>query len=676
MYINLLNHSNYSLLSSSLKIADIIKNSLENNSKFCSLIDIDTMFQTLEFYKLCEKNNLIPIIGLQINYLNDTLGIFALNNEGLSNLYKISNLVSKKEYGNIFKLLNNTIVISYNNKKNELIEKNCSFYYFFNELSIKENYCEKKEDLEILQALYAIKNSISLEEAEKEFIIMEPHFLSKEEYENKYSNEQKEKLLDLVSKINIKIEKKAKIDFVKFSNDSRKEIRELCEYGLFKKEKNKDEKYIKRMNYELSIIDKMGFNDYFLVIRDFIQFAKKNNIFTGPGRGSAAGSLVSYLLDITMVDPVSNNLIFERFLNIDRNDMPDIDVDIEDSERMKVINYLFEKYGKNNVAHIVTFQRMKTKMALTDVGRILKIELSTIKNITSLFGVQIDDSSIEKAIEQSEKIKKQAQNFPQLFKIANQIINFPRNIGVHAAGIVLCESNLINKVPTLEVNGKTLIQYEGSFLEPLGLVKLDILGLSNLTIVKDIIELIKQNEDLEIDLTKINLEVPQVYSQLSSGDTIGIFQLESSGMTNTIKKVKPKCLEDLSIVLALYRPGAVENMNLYLENKKDSSKIKYLNDSFEKILGSTFNIPIYQEQIMELIKSTANYSYSKADIFRRIISKKKIEQLKEMKKDFLNDALLNNFSLKEANEIFAYIEKFTGYGFNHSHSLAYATLSY
>lgn len=664
-------------MKSAIKLEDIIENSLQNNIPYASLIDIDTMFGTLEFYNLCIKNNLKPIIGLQIDFFNDTIILIANNNNGLKNLYQISYYSSKNEQDKIYELLKELIVISYKNKNNEKLKNNCFRFYVKEELAIKENFCIKEEDYEIVKILYAIKNSLTLEEISDDIIPKTPHFYTKEQFEDIYSKTQKDNLNELVKMVNISISQKDAMNFPIFSTNASFDLKNLCLQKLNIINKNNDPVYAKRLEYELSVIDKMGFSNYFLVVQDYIKWARKNDIYIGPGRGSVGGCFVAYLLNITKIDPIKNNLIFERFLNIERNDMPDIDVDVEDSRRNEVINYLFEKYSNENVGYIITFQRMKSKMALTDIGRILKIGLPIIKNITSLFTIQIEDSNLEKAIEQSEKIKKESLSFSQLFSLAQKIVNFPRNTGLHAAGIVICGSPLNNIVPTLCVeNNKTLIQYEGNVLEKLGLVKMDVLGLSNLTIIKNVVNLIQKTKNISIDLDDIEKDNSDVFSQISSGDTVGIFQLESDGMIKTVMKVKPKNLEDLSVVLALYRPGAVENMKLYLENKKNPQEIKYINDSFKKVLSSTYNVPIYQEQIIELIKITANYTYGKADIFRRIISKKKIEELKKYKAQFFEDALLNNYSKEQIENIYSYLEKFTGYGFNHSHSLCYALLSY
>jgi DNA polymerase-3 subunit alpha len=481
----------------------------------------------------------------------------------------------------------------------------------------------------------------------------------------------------MIETIDILIEQQKKINFVKFNEsiDSKTLLNQMVMDGLKKRKIKNDEIYLTRANTELDVINKMNLNDYFLVVQDYVNYAKKNNIYVGPGRGSAAGSLVSFLLNITGIDPIANDLIFERFLNEERETMPDIDVDFEDDQRYKVIEYIFDKYTNARTSYIITFQRMKAKMALTDVGRILEIDLKIIKMITGLFGVQYE-TDIMGAVKKNLKIKEYYDKYPQLFNIASKIINFPRSIGIHPAGIILCGEEITNILPTIMIDEKIITQFEAEHMEPLGLIKMDILGLSNLTIIKEIINLIKENKSYELKLEDIEIDNENVLKQMSNGDTVGIFQLESNGMTNLIRKLKPKNVEEISQVLALFRPGPMENIKVFLENKNAPNNIQYINQQFEKVLKKTYNIVVYQEQMMELIKIICNYSYAKADIFRRIISKKKIDQLALLKKDFINDAIKNNYSEEQSNKIFSYIESFADYGFNHSHSLSYAYISY
>jgi DNA polymerase-3 subunit alpha len=318
---------------------------------------------------------------------------------------------------------------------------------------------------------------------------------------------------------------------------------------------------------------------------------------------------------------------------------------------------------------------MKAKMALTDVGRILGIDIKIVKAITGLFGLQ-HENEILSVVQTNPKIKQYYDSYPELFNIADKLLGMPRQSGIHAAGLVICNEDLTNIIPVLHIEDKVVLQYEMNYVEPLGLIKMDLLGLSNLSTIKKIIELIKSTKNYDINLNEIELNNENVFRQLSTGDTIGIFQLESNGMTNLIRQLKPKNIEDISLVLALYRPGPMQNIKTFLENKSNPSKIVYLNDTFKKYLSNTFNVIVYQEQMMEIIKSMCNYSFAKADIFRRIMSKKKHDELKKLEIEFLQDAVKNGYSENDSKNVFGYIESFADYGFNHSHSLSYAYIAY
>jgi DNA polymerase-3 subunit alpha len=435
-------------------------------------------------------------------------------------------------------------------------------------------------------------------------------------------------------------------------------------------------KYIERLKKELTIIDQMHFDDYFLVVQDYVNFAKRSGILVGPGRGSAAGSLVAYVLGITEIDPIEHDLIFERFLNPSRQTLPDIDIDFMDNRRNEIVEYLFDRYGNNHVAHIVTFQRMKAKMAIRDAGRILGIELPIINNISKLISVQYD-LDLSNAIKTSKALASFANKYADLFDIAQKIANFPRQIGLHAAGVIITNTRLDDVIPIQSsTDGINATQYSMEYLEPLGLIKMDILGLVNLTTINETIKLIKKEQSKNVDLSKINLHDKKVFDQLSNGNTIGIFQLESLGMRNLIMKIKPTSIEDISITSALFRPGPQKNIPDYLKNKAQPNNIQYLNDDFKEVLSSTYNIIIYQEQVIEIVQRVAGFTLAEADLFRRAISKKDANKLNQLRKQFIVGAQKNKYSEIEINKIFDFIYEFANYGFNHSHSLAYSYVSY
>jgi DNA polymerase-3 subunit alpha len=434
--------------------------------------------------------------------------------------------------------------------------------------------------------------------------------------------------------------------------------------------------YIERLKKELAVIDQMHFNDYFLVVQDYVNFAKRNGILVGPGRGSAAGSLVAYVLGITDIDPIEHNLIFERFLNPSRQTLPDIDIDFMDNRRNEIVEYLFNRYGSDHVAHIITFQKIKAKMAIRDAGRVLGIELPIINSISKLINMQYD-LDLAGAIADNKTLSSFANKYEELFDIAKKILNFPRQVGLHAAGVIITNTAINEVIPVQNSpDGINATQYSMEYLEPLGLIKIDILGLVNLTTINETIKLIKKEQSKIIDLSKIDLDDRKVFAQLTNGNTIGIFQLESQGMRNLIMKIKPTSIEDISITSALFRPGPQKNIPEYLSNKAHPENIKYLNDDFKEVLSATYNIIIYQEQVIEIVQRVAGFSLAEADLFRRAISKKDSDKLTELRVHFIAGGRKNKYSEEELVKIFNFVYEFANYGFNHSHSLAYSYISY
>jgi DNA polymerase-3 subunit alpha len=458
--------------------------------------------------------------------------------------------------------------------------------------------------------IHCINNGILIEQISNKEQFNNLDFVDINDIYEKFSAKQIENLEALIKKIDLVIPNE-KINFIKYDEryQSNSLLKSLCVDGLKCKLQTSDKivvnKYIQRLKYELSVIDKMNFNDYFLVVNDYVNYAKRNGILVGPGRGSAAGSLVSYLLGITEIDPIKYDLIFERFLNPQRTNMPDIDIDFMDTRRNEVISYIIDKYSSNNVAKIIIFQRIKAKMAIRDIGKILGLDQSIIniisKNICSDEDIHFFD------IKESNPLYQYIIKYPKLFAISDKIINIPRQIGIHAAGIVISGSELTELIPIQESSdGFNLTQLTMEYLEKFGLIKIDLLGLNNLTIINDVIELIYKTNNIKINLNEINIKDPSIFSYLSKGNTAGIFQLESPGMINLLLKVQPKNIEDISVVSALYRPGPQKLIDIYLQNRLNPSKIKYLNNLFSSILSSTFNVIVYQEQLMEIVKGAAN----------------------------------------------------------------------
>ena len=435
-----------------------------------------------------------------------------------------------------------------------------------------------------------------------------------------------------------------------------------------------------RVEYELSVIEKMGYAGYFVVVWDFIDFAKRNRIPIGPGRGSAAGSLVAYALGITELDPLTYNLIFERFLNPERISMPDIDIDICQERRQEVIEYVIEKYGEDKVAQIITFGTMKARAAIRDVGRVMDTPLSKIDSMAKLVPF---NATISQTLNNVEEFKNMYLNDPEIQKVIDisaRIENKVRHASVHAAGIVITKDPLTDNVPLYSDNKNKVVstQYQMKELEDLGLLKMDFLGLRNLTIIQRTIDYIKEDLGEDIVLSEIPLNSKKVYEMLSRGDTSGVFQMESQGLRKILIKLKPDRFEDIIAMLALYRPGPLGSgmVDDFINGKNGVTEIKYPHPSLEQTLKETYGVILYQEQVMKIANVMADYSLGEADLLRRAMGKKNVQIMEENREKFVERSVKNGYTQEKAVEMFELIDKFAGYGFNKSHSAAYALIAY
>ena len=442
-------------------------------------------------------------------------------------------------------------------------------------------------------------------------------------------------------------------------------LRSLAIVGLkkrLKKIENANQKvYQDRLLFELDVIHKMGFDNYFLIVYDFVKYAKTNGILVGPGRGSSAGSLVAYCLGITDVDPITYDLLFERFLNPDRISMPDIDMDFPDDKRDQVLNYVKEKYGKEHMVSIVTFGTFAVRSSIRDIARVMKIDNSRVNGIIARVNNQDIDQTDEEMV--------------RLLKVAEQIEGLPRHTGTHAAGMILAKQDLTRYIPLQKgTNDFYQSQFEQKDLEALGLLKIDFLGIRNLSIIDEVCHLILK-ENPQFSLIDIPLHDVKTYELLEKSDTSGIFQLESSGMRAVLRKLKPNTFEDIVAILALYRPGPMDNIGEYIE-RRNGKAFDYLHDDLKPILEKTYGIIVYQEQIMRIAHEFAGYTLAEADILRRGVSKKDKAVLEDERIRFTRQCIKQGYSEKIAIEIYDYIVKFADYGFNRSHSVAYALVAY
>ncbi len=468
-------------------------------------------------------------------------------------------------------------------------------------------------------------------------------------------------------------------------------LKEKCYKGLVQKfGENCSEEVKERLEYELSVISSMGYVDYFLIVWDFIRYARENDIMVGPGRGSAAGSVVSYCLGITSIDPLKYNLLFERFLNPERISMPDIDIDFCYERRQEVIDYVISKYGKDKVSQIITFGTMAARAAIRDVGRALDVPYGEVDVIAKMIPFQIG-MNIDKALEINPELKKKYEledDTRLLIDTARSLEGLPRHASTHAAGVVISKEPIVEYVPLQLNENNVTTQFTMGLLEELGLLKMDFLGLRTLTVIRDAVNLVEQGHNKKIDINNINFDDHDVYKMIGEGKTVGIFQLESAGMTQFMKELQPSSLEDIIAGISLYRPGPMDQIPRYIRNKNNPKEIKYHHPMLENILNVTYGCMVYQEQVMQIVRELGGYSYGRSDLVRRAMSKKKVSVMEQERKNFIygitdeegnevvRGAVKNGVDEFTANKIFDEMMDFASYAFNKSHAAAYAVVAY
>ncbi|GHU63381.1 DNA-directed DNA polymerase [Clostridia bacterium] len=469
---------------------------------------------------------------------------------------------------------------------------------------------------------------------------------------------------------------------------------ELCEHGLEFRYGAEKEQYRERLDFEFSVIANMGFVEYFLIVWDFIKYARDNGIPVGPGRGSAAGSIVAYALRITDIDPIKYNLIFERFLNPERVSMPDIDIDFCDERRGEVIDYVIEKYGTDNVAQIITFGTMKAKLVIRDVGRAMDLPLDKVDRIAKLVPDDLK-MTLAKAIEKEPKLKQmiaEDEKVAKLFAYGMMLEGKSRHAGTHAAGVVITKKALDEYVPLFNSKNGISTQFTMTTIEHLGLLKMDFLGLRNLSVIDDAVHMVEKNHGIQIDFSSMEMmemDDPEAYRLIAAGDTDGVFQLENPGMRDFMTKMRPRNFEDIIVGISLYRPGPMDKIPDYLKNRGNAHAIKYDTPLLEPILGVTYGVMVYQEQVMQIVRDLAGYSYGRSDEVRRAMSKKKEAIMQKEREYFVHGladeqnpeksipgCVANGISEKTANKLYDDMIDFASYAFNKSHAAAYAVIAY
>ncbi len=710
--------SHYSMSGSNISFPSLIRKAKELGFSSLALTD-QKMHGVIDFYKACLEEKINPIIGLQVpvegvNKDSKNLCLlYAKDKNGYHNLLKLSSLESynsvvtlsdlKKYKKGIIAIYmsDNSELYEYftGGKRNEFLEVITSLNSIFDEYMISvskdHNFNQFFEDKKILvdvsKVMYLNETDIVAYNTLKSIFNKSTDTIFQEDIKMHFRTV--EKNIDYPNASNniehITNTCRVEIDFnqtflphypVKNNRTPKEYLRALTEKGLDKRLKGRNvnrSEYVDRINYELKVIDTMGYNDYFLIVWDFVKYAKSKHYLVGPGRGSAAASLVSYCLGITSIDSIQYDLVFERFLNPARISLPDIDIDLPDDKRDDVIQYVKNFYGKDRVASICTFGTFQAKSAIRDVARILEIDGMLLKQVVSHME---DKTSIQSVLEKNKELKNLVEKDARakdLVETAMLIEGLNRNISTHAAGIIVGADPIVSHTAIRPgLNDMYQTQYEMGVLESLGLLKIDFLGLRNLSSIDSIVRLIEQNEGKKIDIYSVPMDDKKTFELLRKVETVGVFQLESQGMKSLIGQMEMREFEDIVAVLALFRPGPMENIPAYIRRRHGKEKVTYPHPVLEEVLKSTNGIIVYQEQILKIASLFAGYSYGEADVLRRAVSKKQLDVLENEREHFVSASLKNGHNKNVSNEIYDYIVKFSNYGFNRAHSVAYGVVAY
>lgn len=727
----------YSFQESTILIDALVKMAKEKQMDALALCDKDNMYGAFEFYEACQKYHIKPIFGVEASILIDQevypFTLLAKDDDGYLSLVRIvsdinlsdegaieiKELLAYKHHLYIISSSDDGIVERYIAKD---MEKEAERYMRRFKEAFGENYLVMMQNHGLAnqevnnKRLLAIANfvnvkvvwgndvrylrpqeaiTVDLLQAAKESRTLSPFFESdtnqrylknSSEIAMLFDHEILRNTEEVLNTCKASIPTGMKnLPYYPTPHQAPHDeyLRSLCIVGLKKRffGQSIPESYKTRLFYELKVIHDMGFDDYFLIVYDYVHYAKTHGILVGPGRGSAAGSLVAYVLGITNIDPLKYNLLFERFLNPERVSMPDIDIDFEDDRRDEVVDYVIAKYGQERVAQIVTFSTYGPRNAIKDLGKVVGLPLPRLEMLAKMVPTGPKNrKSITEMYQTSSSFKKMVdgtQALQRLIKPMSLVEYLPRNISMHAAGVVISKNPLREMVPLVRgPSSMIMTQYSKDYIESAGVLKMDFLGLKNLTMISYILEDIKKDTGETVNLSTIPLNDAKTYQLLSNGDTYGVFQLESEGMRNLLKRMRPTTFMDIVDAIALYRPGPMENIPLYLENRTHKGRMQYVDESLIPILKDTHGIIIYQEQIMQIARQVANFSLGKADILRKAVSKKNAQAMSDMRESFIQGAIINGYSEKKAIEIYELIEKFANYGFNKSHSVAYGVVAY
>lgn len=734
MSVHLHVRSAYTLLNSTLRIEDIVNYAKTYGYKSVALCDYHVMHGAMAFYHAAKKANIQPLFAMEVDCrLDDEIDFsfvfIAKDDAGYQDLMALSTLYNtQKNIPSLEELRSyskHCVVITSGNKssleaaliqenKEEMLRllrilqiqfedfyvaiacndsgllkiknlmlKQCAIQLDIPTTAMSRIYYGKSEDEESYKIVCAINQGVSFDDKTLDYSPRR-YFRTPAEMAELYEEDDLQRSDEIADKCHVEFQfEHANLPVFKNKLDisSEEYIRKLCTKGLAKRMafQKIPQTYIQRLEFELEVIISMHYADYFLIVWDFIRFARTRGIYVGPGRGSAAGSLVAYCLGITHVDPIQYDLLFERFLNPERISMPDIDTDFPDNRRDEVIQYVREIYGEQHVAHIITFNTLGAKQVLRDVGRVMKCNPREIDMLCKQvpFTPKV---TLAYAYDKNARFKQMVNSKPslrELYALSCKLEGLPRHASLHAGGIVFSQAKIQNVCPLIEVDeGFCATQFTMEYLEELGLIKMDFLGLRNLTIIDEVVHEINEHIDTPLDIMKIPLDDKKSYDLLCDVDTIGIFQLESEGIKNLIRKMQPRDFEDIVATIALYRPGPMENIPEYLKRREHPETVDYIHPKLERILKHTYGVMIYQEQIMQIAQVMAGFSLAKADNLRKAISKKHGDEIMQLQQSFIQGAISLGYTQDLAKHVYELIMKFANYGFNRSHSVAYGIVAY
>ncbi|AKG74247.1 DNA polymerase III subunit alpha [Salinicoccus halodurans] len=695
--INLNVHSCFDFLNSNIKIDELLEKVSRDGQQSVALTDFNRMHGVYSFLQQAPKYGIKPLVGMEIKVADGMEGIplilIAKNDQGYRELIRLSAMLSYKSITHTpLKYLKDNIgeciAVAKSGAGTEVLESlqiDGSDKYqshdvggeAFTKVYAEASHYLFSHDLPAVNVLNAIRDNVRLdvnETLEQKGTAFVKTFADLDDEEKSCLEHSRQ----LAEKCNVSIPETEHVlpRFPHEDNHGSKEYLWQLLTERLSQVTDGGREYTDRLKYEYDIIIEMGYEDYFLIVQDAVNYAKNSGVYVGPGRGSSSASLVSYLLNITEIDPLKYNLLFERFLNPERVTMPDIDIDFEDTRRDEIVDYLIGKYGTMNVSHIITYGTLSAKMAARDVGRVFGFSEEELKLISSIIpdtpGVSLEkvfsSESYRSLMETDDKYKTYAD-------ICMKIEGLPRHSSTHAAGVLLSESPLTDVVPVIFPDGHTLSQWTMTEVESAGLLKIDVLGLRNLSLIRYMVNKIRKI-DPGFNMKEIPENEADVYRLLAKGVTLGIFQLESDGIRKVIQDVNPSGFLDLAAVIALYRPGPMKEIPHFIEGKENPEKVEYPHPDLEEILKETYGVIVYQEQIMLIASKIAGYSYAEADILRRAMSKKDRVTLEKERSHFENGAKEKGYGVKLGRFIFDLIMEFADYGFVKSHAIAYSRISY